>query len=344
MNFGLVLPIQDKDADLHLLLSELRAEVQAAEAAGFDAVYLPEFHQSRGGAIVSPLLVCAWLAAETSRIKVGTMVLATPLHDPIRLAEDALMLDHATGGRVRLGLGPGLVQPDFPLFGSRFEDRGDVFDEALELISLALEGKPFDHSRRFYQRSGQVTPGPYGGRRPPILIGASWPVGLERAARHGDGWISDPERDINALAVLADEYRVRAAAHGKNPWITLFRDGWIADSDEQVQREWAPHALAVHRLYFHIGAYKRKYEPWVDAVRSREDLNWDLLAPGRFLAGTPETVRHTAAEWFRATGADSIAIRMRQPGGPGRARTLQAIEQFGDSVINTGMRTAESAT
>ena len=57
-----------------------------AESAGFEAVYLPEFHQARGGALVSPLLVLAWLGARTSTIKLGPLVAAAPLHDPVRLS------------------------------------------------------------------------------------------------------------------------------------------------------------------------------------------------------------------------------------------------------------------
>lgn len=116
-DFGLILPIQRRDAGLDVLLHELGEEVVAAERAGFDAVFLTEFHQARGGALVSPLLVLAWLGANTTRIKLGTLVLAGPLHDPVRLAEDVLMLDWATRRRVILGLGTAHMRPDFALYG-----------------------------------------------------------------------------------------------------------------------------------------------------------------------------------------------------------------------------------
>jgi hypothetical protein len=56
MRFGVVLPIQDAQEPLDVLLDQLRAEVRAADEAGFDAFFLPEFHQTRAGGVISPLL------------------------------------------------------------------------------------------------------------------------------------------------------------------------------------------------------------------------------------------------------------------------------------------------
>ena len=83
MRFGVILPIQSKDAGLDVLWDELREEVAVAEEAGFDAVFMTEFHQARGGAFVSPLLLGAGLLQGTTRIRFGTAVLATPLHHPV---------------------------------------------------------------------------------------------------------------------------------------------------------------------------------------------------------------------------------------------------------------------
>ena len=74
MRFGVILPIQSKDAGLDVLWEELREEVAVAEEAGFDAVFMTEFHQARGGAFVSPLLLGAGLLQGTTRIRFGTEV------------------------------------------------------------------------------------------------------------------------------------------------------------------------------------------------------------------------------------------------------------------------------
>jgi alkanesulfonate monooxygenase SsuD/methylene tetrahydromethanopterin reductase-like flavin-dependent oxidoreductase (luciferase family) len=282
--FGLVLPIQAAGLGLDVLLSDLGEEVLAAERAGFDAVLEPEFHQAHGGALVSPLLVLAWLGARTTRIRLGTMVLAGPLHDPVRLAEDATMLDWATRGRVIVGLGTAHVPPDFELFGVERAARQAILDEVLDVMDLCFSGEPFDYAGRHFQRRGQITPPPFTAPRPPVWIGAHGPRGLRRAGERADAWVCDPQRDVDTAAALARVYGSAAREAGRTP-------------------------------------------------RTREDFTLDPVAPGRFLYGTPEDVRTTARDWFERTGADYMAVRLRQPGGPTHAEATVAIERFGREVI-----------
>ncbi len=301
MSFGLILPIQARGTSLEDLISELVEEVVAAEAAGFEAVYLPEFHQARGGALVSPLMLLAVFAARTSRIKLGTLVAAAPLYDPVRLAEDALTLQQISRGRLILGLGSANV--DFELFGRSRAERFEALDIALDVLDAAFTGEPFDlHGRR-----GQMTGAD--GTRPPIWIGAHGPRGLKRAAERGDAWVCDPQRDIKTVARLADEYR----AHGGKD-VVLFREAWVGDPTD-----WVTHANKVHRLYVNLGVYPEPVEDF---------------APGRFLCGAD--VRQTADEWMALTGASQIAVRMRQPTGPSHDATLEAIARFGEEVIRRG--------
>jgi alkanesulfonate monooxygenase SsuD/methylene tetrahydromethanopterin reductase-like flavin-dependent oxidoreductase (luciferase family) len=332
-SFGLICPIQRRDATLDVLLDELRAEVLAAEAAGFDAFFFTEFHQAHGGALVSPLLVAAWLGAATTRIKMGTLVLATPLHDPVRLAEDALMLDWASRGRLILGLGVAHQVPDFELFDRPRDRRAKIFDEALDVLEACWSDADFDYEGEIFRRRGHVTPGPYTRPRPPIWIGAHAPAGLRRAARRADAWVCDPQRHVEVVAQLADRYRQEAEAAGRPARTVLFREGWVASSREEAEAVWAPHAMKVHRLYFNVGVYLPEFEPWVSEVKTREDFTLDLVAPGRFAYGSGEDVREEIAGWLRTTGADTVCLRMRHPTGPTHEETLVAIERFGREVI-----------
>jgi alkanesulfonate monooxygenase SsuD/methylene tetrahydromethanopterin reductase-like flavin-dependent oxidoreductase (luciferase family) len=334
MRYGLVLPIARAAGDIAGLLDELAAEARAAEAAGFDAVLLPEFHQARGaGAVVSPLLVLAHLAAEAPGIRVGTAVLAGPLHHPVRLAEDAIMLDHLTRGRLVLGLGIGHQEVDFAAFGVPHDRRAEVLDEVLDVLDAAFAGEPFAYEGRHLRATSVgVTPRPFTLPRPEIWIGAHSPEGLDRAARRADRWLADPQRDVATIARLAARYRERCASHGTTPRVALFREAWIAGDRAQAAREWGPHALAVHRLYRHVGAYRPHLEPWSAGV-GRDGFTLDRVAPGRFLMGSGEEIRAEAAAWAVATGADYLALRFRHPGGPPHEAVLAALARFGEEVI-----------
>lgn len=332
-SFGLVLPIQTLDAGLDELWPQLVETTQAAERAGFSHVFLPEFHQARGGALVSPYLLGSALLQATSTIRFGAAVLAGPLHHPVRLAEDLIMLDWISGGRAILGLGIGHQIPDFELYGMDRNARGPILDEMLEVIRGVFSGEPFTVRGEHYDVKGHVTPAPLTPGGPEIWMGAHARPGLTRSGRWADVWISDPQRDVTTVKTLADRYRAAAAEAGRPARVAMFREAWIGDSIAECEQVWAPHALAIHRLYYNVGVYRKVFEPWVDDVADRTDFTLDKLAPGRFLYGDGATIRDTVADWVATTGADHIALRMRHPGGPSHEATLEAIARWGDEVI-----------
>lgn len=333
MRFGLVCPIQDVESPLDVLLDQLRAEVRAADEAGFDAFFLPEFHQTRGGGIVSPLLTGAALAEGTRRIRVGQAVVPAPLHHPVRLAEDVAMTSWLTRGRALLGVGVGHLPADFRLYGVDRDARFDLLRDLLDVVDAAWSGEPFDVTGRTGRWQGHVTPAPYGGRRPEVIMGSHGPRGLALAARRADLWLSDPQRHVDVVAQLAATVRAEAARAGREVGIGMFRDAWIGESRAVCEKVWLPHAMAVHRLYFNVGVYLPEFEPWVHDVGSRADFTPQIVAPGRFLYGTGEELRAEITDWRARTGADYLALRMRQPGGPGHEATLEAIARFGAEVI-----------
>lgn len=333
VRFGLVLPIQAKGVGLDELLSQLQEEVVAAEDAGFDAVMLTEFHQARGGALVSPLLVAAALLQGTRRIRFVPAVLATPLHHPVRLAEDLIMLQWLTRGRVALGLGIGHQPPDFELYGVDRAHRGADTEEAVQILRDCLSGRPLQHHGRRWSLRGAVTPGPYDEIPPSIWMGAHSNAGLDRTARLADRWICDPQRDIEVVTHLADEYRAKARSAGRTPRVALFREAWIGESRADCEQTWAPHAMEIHHLYYNVGVYLPQFEPWVEEVSDRADFTLERVGPGRFLYGSGEEVHDMVVEWCGRTAADYLALRLRHPGGPSHAQTMQAIAAFGQQVV-----------
>lgn len=343
MRFGLVLPIQSTTEDLTTLWGQLVDEVVAAEAAGFDVVCLPEFHQARTPVLMSPLVLGAALLARTSRIAFAPAVLCGPLHHPVELAEQYAMLDWTHPGRAILGVGIGHQAPDFAAYGVDRETRSTRTDELLDVFRRCFAPEPFCHRGQHFDLDVSVPLAAPSGC-PPIWVGAHSRAGLARAAHRGDLWLTDPQRDIDTIALLAARYREACARHGSTPRIGLFREAFIGDSRADCERRWAPHALAVHRLYYNVGVYRRVFEPWVDEVRDRGAFTLDRLGPDRFLYGSGADISAEVADWAERTGAELMVLRMRHPGGPGHEATMEAIARFGAEVIGAPPAPADDTT
>jgi 3-oxosteroid 1-dehydrogenase len=333
MKFGLILPIQSTTTDLEQLWEEVRDEVLEAERVGFDVVCLPEFHQAHAPVLTSPLVLGAQLLAITNRIRFAPAVLCGPLHHPMRLAEDYAMLDQTSRGRAILGIGIGHQAPDFAAYGTNRDERGALTDEVLDVFHRAFGNNPFTYDGVHYQLDVSSPLTTMSGARPEIWVGAHSRAGLERAARYGDLWISDPQRDIDTVAVLARRYAEACDQHERTPRVGLFREAFIADSVDECKRVWGDHALAVHRLYYNVGVYRSVFEPWVDDVCDRRDFTFERLAPGRFLVGSGSDIREQVEQWEASTGAETIMMRIRHPGGPGHQSTMEAIRRFGEEVV-----------
>lgn len=116
---------------------------ERAEELGYDSFWVAQHHHGHlGGRLPSPLVLLAAVAERTRLIRLGTAVVALPLEDPRRLAEDAAVLDALSGGRLELGIGAG-ADPDASLrFGRRHDDRHAdtvaALDVLLELLPAAV--------------------------------------------------------------------------------------------------------------------------------------------------------------------------------------------------------------
>jgi alkanesulfonate monooxygenase SsuD/methylene tetrahydromethanopterin reductase-like flavin-dependent oxidoreductase (luciferase family) len=168
----------------------------AAEQAGFAGMVGMD-HIEAPGAIGQPTFetttVNTWIAARTSRLKVGSLITCDAFRHPAMLAHHAITLDHASGGRFELGIGWGSWAPDFEKFGiepDQPRDRVARLGETLEVIKALWSGESVDFDGRFHKLRGAVlAPKPLG--RIPILIGGSGPKTLALVRQHADWWNLD---------------------------------------------------------------------------------------------------------------------------------------------------------
>src|SRR5512139_4024094 len=122
---------------------EMFRQIEFAEQAGFDSIWLSEHHCTDDGYLAPIMPALAAVAARTRRIAIVTFVLLAPFYHPLRLAEDAAFIDVISGGRLRLGLGLGYRAEEFKLLGVPRTQRLGRTLEAIEIIRRAWTGESF---------------------------------------------------------------------------------------------------------------------------------------------------------------------------------------------------------
>ena len=169
------------------LYAQTLEQVSYAEKLGFDQVWTSEHHFIEDGYSPSLLPLCAAIAARTERVRIGTNVLLLPLHDPLRVAEDAATVDVISGGRFDLGVAVGYKLEEFETFGKDRRKRGRMMDEAVTVVRRAWDEDEFSFEGRFYRYPNvKLQPKPV--QRPcPIWIGGFTEAAIRRAGRLGDG-------------------------------------------------------------------------------------------------------------------------------------------------------------
>ncbi|MGH7355886.1 MAG: LLM class flavin-dependent oxidoreductase [Candidatus Rokuibacteriota bacterium] len=187
INFGTFLLMQSPSARPSQEIYSRGLEVaQAAEALGFRNVWLAEHHFSTYGYLSRPVQLATYIAAKTTRLRVGTAVIVVPLHHPLVVAEEIATLDLLAGGRVDVGLGRGYQHYEFERLGLDLESSRARWDESVDVILKAFSGEPFSYDGKFFKiPETTVFPQPVQRPRPPIWITAQSPESVEAAVRRG---------------------------------------------------------------------------------------------------------------------------------------------------------------
>jgi probable F420-dependent oxidoreductase len=159
-----------------------------------------------------------YLAACTSRIRLGIAVLNLPFVSPTVLAKQAVTLDILSAGRFDLGLGVGWMPEEFEAAGASMARRGARADEYVAALHALWDEGVTEFSGEFYSvPAGRAEPKPVQPGGPPVLLGGLARAALERAGRIGEGWVTSSRTDLSRIGEGIGTVRAAAEAAGRDP-------------------------------------------------------------------------------------------------------------------------------
>lgn len=274
MRYGVLYSFQDPPGSAlghETLYAAALEQVQAAERQGYEWVNVTEHHVAADGYLPAMLPVLAAMAAVTERIRLSTGMLILTLHHPLRIAEEAAVVDVISGGRLTLGIAVGYREIEFAAFGIDYDTRGRRFRESVEILQQAWTGEPFAYSGEIFQIP-EVVARPRPAQRPgiPLWLGGTTPVALKRAVEHRSPCFPGATDELDAIRERLARYdRLREEAGATWPReVVIPRLALVADSVEEARRLALPGIAAMFETYMSWGLP-------VDFSAALRD--WDLL-------------------------------------------------------------------
>ncbi|WP_337188438.1 LLM class flavin-dependent oxidoreductase [Phenylobacterium sp.] len=320
--FGLFLNLGARLADDHAGVYRLALEqADAAETLGYHDAWVTEHHFIPFGVCSNALTLAGFLLGRTRRLRVGTAVTLAPQYNALQLAEQAAILDQASGGRFDFGIGRGGYAADFAAFGV---DPARWDDEIGETIQVCLDAwtRPSVEGRGRWHRFAPValTPRPLSSPHPPLFAATATGASLETAAAHGlpllHYFATPPDARVKVETAYAELRGGPPASPHVHALIVVVTD------DEAGDRERLREALTA--------AFIDGDHPAVPQSQGRR-AHGDRAELARAVAeaaivGPPHAVAERLAAFRARTGAERLLLYMEAIGD--RGRTLRSIERF----------------
>jgi alkanesulfonate monooxygenase SsuD/methylene tetrahydromethanopterin reductase-like flavin-dependent oxidoreductase (luciferase family) len=313
-----------------------------AEQMGFNSAWLPEHHLSLLGVLPSPAMALTYVAAKTSRIKLGPATVVSPLNHPLRLVEEYNLLDLLSDGRAIFSAGRGYDAREYQAFGADFADSRDLFDEQMAYMMEAWRNNPFSFKGKYYdtQVPLELVPSPIQRPHPPVYVACFSKPSVELAARLRINTLFAPfaaAMVFGSVQQAAQESK-RMAAEAGNPhqqvMCSYFANVVYSKDEEQKTKE---------RLLYYLTTAAAPAFPddpskapphiryFVDIVEKLRTMKTEDIGERSIVTGSPEY----CVEVFKkceAGGIDEIIIYFNF-GALGHRETLAAMERFAKDVM-----------
>ena len=357
-------PINDRRYSKEQLADALHKVVKYAKCMderGYDTFWMAEHHfQPEGTELIPNLLMMAMhLVNVTQNLKIGCGFNIVPMWHPLRLAEDYAMADILSGGRVIFGVGRGYHTREVETFGSPLLNQNanrEMFEEGVDVLFKAFEGKPFSHKGKYYTIPPEV---PYRGYtlkeltlvpRPTHAVECWQPIqsGSDRAfdfmAKYGIcGVIGGGSAEGGAVDKFITGFQAAYARRGiklaPGERLALGYQFHIAESKEAAMKKAAAYYEENMKMFGELRLVRAITEQQIAAMRdpalvptTKLPRIEDAVKAGGFLAGTPQDIiAELKAVEKRYPGLERVICTM--PLGTPISTTLEQIERFAKEVM-----------
>ena len=289
-------------------LDDFVAHVVEAEELGYHGIALVEHHFMGTGQISSSLALLAYLAARTSRIRLGTGVVVLPWHNPVLLAEQVATIDQLSNGRFDFGIGRGYRPNEFAGFRMTPAEAAARYEETYAFLKRAwLTREPFNHRGEFWSFDNVVIDPPVVQRpHPPMWVGAASRESIIRAAREGLNLLLDQIGTVDVVAERIACYRTTVEQQGRafDPAsIGVTRALHLVDNDKDWREAHEMRARLLESLRKAAG--QTGATAAVEKLKTFSDSSFTIDEAA--LIGYPDEVAERVAK-LKAAGVDYILL------------------------------------
>jgi alkanesulfonate monooxygenase SsuD/methylene tetrahydromethanopterin reductase-like flavin-dependent oxidoreductase (luciferase family) len=350
MKFGwLTLALSPSPEEDAVRIDQQIEQVCAAEALGFNDVWLTEHYFTGESVYNDALLFAAALTMRTTRIRIGFAVIQMPFHHPVRLAVQLALLDNLSKGRIDVGIGKGTVYNEYEFVGHglRSDDSRERMAEAIEVLERAWRETPLVYEGKYFNlRVPELRPKPVQQPGPPLWRSVISPGSFTDCGRLGIPILTArlPVERIKERWAL---YEAGIAEGGHDArtrerllqQAALWRNVYVAETDAQAEDEVSMLLLKTRAHMMHV---RHEYNPadfviepvmlnpWTNpAVGDAEALKF-VLATGT-LFGSPARVREQVAE-LRDVGVRHLLCQTGF-GEMNHEQNLLSMRRFGEQVM-----------
>jgi alkanesulfonate monooxygenase SsuD/methylene tetrahydromethanopterin reductase-like flavin-dependent oxidoreductase (luciferase family) len=327
--------------DLRQIIAQTTEQVQYAEELGFHGAWLAEHHFTRYSMASSSMILATHLAARTTKIRVGTAVVVSPLHNPIRIAEDTAMLDLVSGGRLDVGFGRGTSGYEYSGYNVAPEESQERFQDSIKIVQGLWTTPDFSYESKYNKLHRiNLVPPPVQQPHPPIYLAATrTPTTLEFAVSTGHSLCIAVVQDTTDALDLCQRFvsmSREAGLHRSMADIPFFRYFYVAETEAQARQDTAAHlnwVVDIMQWRRFIKEGSEVYRHMDDWRRSRTELpaSYATLAQNRAIIGTPDQcVARIKA--LQAYGIDYFGCNF-DFGGMEHHKVLRSMELFSKEVM-----------